>query len=641
MVVEIGHFLLAIVFPLTLLQVFASFYAATSFNKTFFIFSNRCIRLNTVAVLVSFLFLLYGFIVDEFSVLYIAVNSNSKLPLLYKACAVWSGHEGSLLLWLVILSLFQFLISRTRRINCLSMHSYVLGVLALVQLSFVIFLLFFANPFERSLPVFPNDGRGVNPILQVPLLVFHAPVVYLAYSALAVSYAFAIAALLRGKFDKEWFVWLRPWVYWAWSFLTIALVMGSWLSYHTLGWGGWWSWDPVENVMLMPWLITTAMFHSTVYVEKKNSYESVFISLAIAAFSLCLLSTFLMRSGILRSVHNFAQDGYNATFLLLLVFINVIFAMVVYMFRINTIATRVRCNLFSREATMIIGAIILVVMAATVLMGTLYPLLSDLVFSKKIFVGAAYFNEAFYLMGVLLLFAMATAPYCRWGGECISSGWRLFGIAVFALVFCVSTTFNLLSYKFDFFLFALLFFGLSLVPLVVRKFTNCWPYIKSNLAMLLSHVGVFMVVFAMISSTVFVTGHEIKAAVGELVEVGPYKVRINSVYNKHGTNYKSLVANTVIIDDAGSVYYLSPEFRTFNFSKRSISKPVISSSFLRDIHLSLTKRHHDKSISYMFYIKPFVQVLWLGWFFVILGSLIAIFKYWGLALFFDERQKDL
>jgi cytochrome c-type biogenesis protein CcmF len=640
LVVEIGHFLLIIVFSTTLLQIIASFYAASSLNNTFFLFSKNCININFLAIIASFLFLLYAFIVNDFSVLYVAGNSNSKLPLLYKICAIWSGHEGSLLLWLVILYVFQFIISRSQRINCLSMHSYTLAVLALVQLSFLLFLLFFANPFERPLPVFPIDGRGINPMLQVPALIFHAPVVYLAYSALAVPYAFAIAALLRGKFDKTWLVWLRPWVYWAWSFLTIALVMGSWLAYHNLGWGGWWSWDPVESVMLMPWLLATAMLHSMVYVDKKNSYEAVFISLAIATFSLCLLSAFLMRSGVLLSAHNFAQDAYNAMYLLLLVFVNIAFAMIVYALRSQTIATRIRLNILSREAMMMLGTIIFVVMAIAVFIGTLYPLISELFFSKKIFIGEPDFNNVFCVFGVFLLFIMAVAPYCSWGGVTIQSRWRLLVIAAFAFTFslCIFIVFPFLSYKFVFFIFTLLCFGQSLLPLVLRNFTNCWPYIKTNLAMLLSHIGVFMVVLAMIASTAFVTGHEVRAGLGEIVNVGGYKVRINSIYNKHGPNYKSLVANFTIIDSKGELYYLSPELKTYDVSKRVISRSVINSNFMRDVHLSLSKRHADKTWSYMFYIKPFVQLLWLGWIFIVLGGLVAILRCWGPRLFARIRM---
>ena len=370
---------------------------------------------QTQFVLVAFAFgsLMAAFVANDFSVVYVAQHSNSQLPTAYRAAAVWGGHEGSLLLWLFILSGWTFAVSIFSRQLPLAMLARVLGVLGLVSTGFLLFILFTSNPFERLLPA-AEDGRDLNPLLQDPGLVFHPPMLYMGYVGFAVAFAFAIAALLAGRLDAAWARWSRPWTTVAWIFLTLGIALGSWWAYYELGWGGWWFWDPVENASFMPWLVGTALIHSLAVTEKRGSFKNWTVLLAIGAFSLSLLGTFLVRSGVLTSVHAFATDPRRGIFILLFLTVVIGGSLTLFAWRAPKVGAGGAFAMFSRETLLLVNNVLLLVAAASVLLGTLYPLLVDALGLGKLSVGPPYFNAVFVPIMVPLLALIAVGPLARW-----------------------------------------------------------------------------------------------------------------------------------------------------------------------------------------------------------------------------------
>ena len=367
-----------------------------------------------VFVLLSFLCLTWAFLQDDFSVKYVANHSNSLLPDHYKISAVWGGHEGSLLLWALILSGWAFAVSVFSRQLPLDMVALVLGVMGMIAVGFLLFTLLTSNPFDRLLPLSPQDGSDLNPLLQDPGLIFHPPMLYMGYVGFSVAFAFAIAALLSGRLDSAWARWSRPWTTLAWAFLTIGIALGSWWAYYELGWGGWWFWDPVENASFMPWLVGTALIHSLAVTEKRGVFKSWTILLAIFAFALSLLGTFLVRSGVLTSVHAFANDPERGVFILGFLLVVVGGSLTLYALRAPVVKSVVTFEWLSRETFLLINNILLVVIMVTVLLGTLYPLIADALNLGKISVGPPYFNFFFVpFMGILCLF-MAVGPLALW-----------------------------------------------------------------------------------------------------------------------------------------------------------------------------------------------------------------------------------
>ncbi|MDF2867824.1 MAG: cytochrome biosis protein CcmF, partial [Gammaproteobacteria bacterium] len=366
-------------------------------------------------VTVSYLALTYAFITNDFSVQYVAANSNSSLPLIYRICAVWGAHEGSLLLWILILSIWMLAITRLSRHLPLAIVARVLAVLGIISVGFLLFILATSNPFNRLLPDFPSDGQDLNPLLQDPGLIIHPPMLYMGYVGFSVAFAFAIAALLTGRFDTAWARWTRPWTLTAWCFLTLGITLGSWWAYRELGWGGWWFWDPVENASFLPWLVGTALIHSLMVVDKRDLFKGWTIFLAICAFSLSLLGTFLVRSGVLVSVHAFASDPTRGTFILTFLLLVIGGSLGLYAWRApNLQSSTGRFALLSRETLLLSNNIILVIAMATVLLGTLYPLIIDALGLGKLSVGPPYFNAVLVPLFIPLLIIIGIGPLCRW-----------------------------------------------------------------------------------------------------------------------------------------------------------------------------------------------------------------------------------
>ncbi|HNV54955.1 MAG TPA: heme lyase CcmF/NrfE family subunit, partial [Pseudomonadales bacterium] len=415
MIVELGHFALILAFMLALALVVIPLGGVLSGRRAWMALARPLASGQFVLLLLSAAALEHALLTDDFSVAYVASNSNSQLPAIYKFSAFWGAHEGSLLLWLLLLAGWSFAVARFSRRLPLDMVARVLAVMGAVATGFHLFLLTTSNPFARLLPIPPAEGRDLNPLLQDPGLVIHPPMLYMGYVGFSVAFAFAIAALTSGRLDAAWARWSRPWTAVAWLFLTLGITLGSWWAYYELGWGGWWFWDPVENASFMPWLIGTALIHSLAATEKRGVFKSWTVLLAIFAFSLSLLGTFLVRSGVLTSVHAFAVDPQRGMFILLFLLLVIGGSLTLYAMRAPTVASQTRFELWSRESFLLFNNLLLTVACASVLIGTLYPLAYEaLNAGRKISVGPPYFNAVFIpLMGLLILF-MGAGPLLRW-----------------------------------------------------------------------------------------------------------------------------------------------------------------------------------------------------------------------------------
>ena len=414
MIPEIGEFSLILAFCFSILLAIIPMYGTAVKNQLWMHYGQSMARGQFFFVLVSFICLGYAFATDDFSVAYVANHSNSQLPAQYKLSAIWGGHEGSLLLWALILTGWTLAVSIFSKDLPLDMLARVLSVMGMISIGFMLFLLLTSSPFERYLPRFPADGADLNPLLQDFGLIVHPPMLYMGYVGFSVAFAFAIAALLSGRLDAAWARWSRPWTNVAWAFLAMGITLGSWWAYYELGWGGWWFWDPVENASLMPWLVGTALVHSLAATEKRGVFKSWTLLLAIFAFSLSLLGTFLVRSGVLTSVHAFASDPERGLFILILLAITIGGSLTLFAIKAPNVQSESRFTWLSRETLILINNVFLTVMAMTVLLGTLYPLLLDALDGGKISVGPPYFNAVFVPIMSLMTLGLGISVSVRW-----------------------------------------------------------------------------------------------------------------------------------------------------------------------------------------------------------------------------------
>src|SRR6202048_4139198 len=413
MAAELGVFSLILAFVLSLAQGFFGLTGAWRGRPVWMAVARPAVTGQFVFVIMAFACLVYSFVNNDFSVLYVARNSNSELPLFYKVAALWGAHEGSLLLWILILSIWSVAVAAFSRQLPLSFSSRVLGVMGLISGGFMLFTLWTSNPFLRLIPA-ASDGADLNPVLQDFALAIHPPMLYTGYVGFSVAFAFAIAAMLEGRLDQTWAKWTRPWTIFAWLFQTIGIALGSWWVYYALGWGGWWFWDPVENASFMPWLVGTALIHSLAVTEKRGGFKSWTVLLAIAAFSLSLLGTFLVRSGVLTSVHAFANDPKRGTFILGFLTVVIGGSSTLYAWPAKQVGLGSRFEIFSRESLLLTNNVLLVVAAASVLLGTLYPLFVDALNLGKLSVGPPYFNSVFVPLMAPAAFLIGVGPIARW-----------------------------------------------------------------------------------------------------------------------------------------------------------------------------------------------------------------------------------
>ena len=598
--------------------------------------SARPLSLITSALIwLSFMLLSWAFVNDDFSVLYVSLNSNSQLPLFYKFSALWGGHEGSLLLWVVVLSGWTSAVALRSATLPKEFAAVVLAVLGMVMAGFLCFLIFTSSPFVRVLPDSPLDGSDLNPLLQDFGLIVHPPMLYMGYVGFSVAFAFAIAALITGHLTSQWARWVRPWTSCAWAFLTLGIVLGSWWAYYELGWGGWWFWDPVENASFMPWLAGTGLLHSLIAMEKRGVFKSWTLLLAIFTFSLSLLGTFLVRSGILTSVHAFAADPSRGTFILALLVLFIGSSLVLYALRAGQVRSTVAFGFSGREAWLLLNNILLTVLTLTVLLGTLYPLAFDALNLGRISVGAPYFNTVFTPIALLLMMFMAIGPLSRWHQ---TSPKRLLKPVLVAG--CVALVLALLlNYFYGFaWLAGLGFFVVFWVLSLTAK--DGWDKIRggtqgilkrarqlpaSYYAMVIAHLGMAVCLFGIVMVSFNSQQAVVRFSVGQTTELAGYEFRFDGLAQIKGANYVSERAQISVYRQGREVAVMHPEKRFFNTRQQVMTEAALDPGFSRDLYVSLGEKIEDNVWGVRLYVKSFVRWIWLGGLMMMLGGFLAVF----------------
>ena len=583
-----------------------------------------------VFVLMAYVCLAWSFLNDDFSVLNVASNSNSALPMQYKFAASWGSHEGSLLLWTLMLAGWTLAVSIFSKHLPDDMVARVMGVMGLVAVGFLLFMLFTSNPFDRMLPA-AADGRDLNPLLQDPGMVIHPPMLYMGYVGFSVAFSFAIAALLGGRLDAAWARWSRPWTTVAWIFMTIGIALGSWWAYYELGWGGWWFWDPVENASFMPWLAGTALIHSLAVTEKRGSFKSWTVLLAIAAFSLSLLGTFLVRSGVLTSVHAFATDPERGVFILALLVIVIGGSLALFAWRAPKVGLGGSFSLMSRETLLLTNNVLLSVAAGSVLLGTLYPLFLDALGLGKISVGPPYFDAVFVPLMLPILFLMAVAPMARWKQQDVGALARKLRVAMpLALLFGFAapavadklTPMMVISMALAFWVI------LATVTGIIDRYSSGPEGKRGNVplafwGMSVAHVGiaVFVIGVAMVNGGQITA--DLKMKVGETANVAGYTYRFDGVNELDGPNYVAARGTLTVTRDGEAVTTLHPEKRLYRVQRMPMTEAAIDSGITRDLYVSLGEPIDDQTWIVRIFHKPFVVWLWSGCTLMALGGLLA------------------
>ncbi|QTN26233.1 heme lyase CcmF/NrfE family subunit [Rhodoferax sp. AJA081-3] len=622
---ELGQFALILALCVALVQGTLPLAGAHYGRREWMLLARPAAQVLFLLMASSFAALTWSFYVNDFSVQYVANHSNAQLPTLFRFGAVWGGHEGSLLLWVLMLSGWTLAVAQFSRTLDDTMVARVIGVLGLVTAGLLLFVLFTSNPFDRLLPAAEN-GRDLNPLLQDPGLIFHPPMLYMGYVGFAVAFAFAIAALLSGRLDAAWARWSRPWTTAAWAFLTLGIALGSWWAYYELGWGGWWFWDPVENASFLPWLLGTALLHSLAVTEKRGSFKSWTVLLAIGAFSLSLLGTFLVRSGVLTSVHAFATDPRRGVFILVLLVVVVGSSLALFAWRAPKVALGGTFALVSRESLMLVGNVLLVVACASVLLGTLYPLIIDAMHLGKISVGPPYFNAVFVPIMVPVLFLMAAVPLARWKQADIKDiAMRMWIPGVLALVAggLVPSVMGGWTMLTGMGVALAVWIAASGVIQIARRLTSGLPP-ASFWGMHLGHLGIAVFVFGVTLVGGFQQEQDVRMEPGDTVTVGGYLFKMVGVRDVPGPNYSAAQGTFEVSKNGGSVQVLHPEKRNYFSSTMPMTEAAIDSGFTRDVYVSLGEPLEGKAWAVRVYFKPFVDWIWGGCVLMALGGFLAM-----------------
>lgn len=588
-----------------------------------------------VFVAFAFLCLLYSFLHDDFSVKYVASNSNSLLPVHYKVSAIWGGHEGSLLLWILMLAGWTFAVAIFSKSLPLDMQARVLSILGFVAVGFLSFILFTSNPFDRILPVPPQDGSDLNPLLQDIGLIIHPPVLYMGYVGFSVSFAFAIAALLTGRLDSAWARWSRPWATMAWGFLSVGIALGSWWAYYELGWGGWWFWDPVENASFLPWLIGTALIHSLAVTEKRGLFKSWTILLAIFTFSLSLLGTFLVRSGVLTSVHAFANDPERGVFVLGFLLVVVGTSLTLYALRAPVVKGSTGFDWFSRETLLLGNNILLTIIMIMVLLGTLYPLIADALGLGKISVGPPYFNLFFLpLMGLLCLL-MAFGPIANWKRTSLKQMrqllWKPWVISLVigsVFPFFYRENYEILA-AVTVFIASWIF--IALIADVMHRVRNAGNLMDglrklslSYYAMVVAHAGIAVTATGVGLNSVYTEQRDVRMEVGQHVEVVEYEFILEKLEHIEGPNYQAEQAVITVMQDGKFLREMKPQKRRYLASGSTMTEVALDVGFFRDLYVAMGEPLTETAWAMRVHLKPFVRWIWLGALMMAFGAVLAV-----------------
>ena len=634
MIPEIGNFALIVALFLSLIQGAMPIIGAARNNPVMMGTARTLAVGQFVIVSVAIGCLVYSFVNNDFSVLYVAQHSNSQLPIQYRVAALWGGHEGSLLLWTFILTVWTVSVAAFSRHLPQEMVARVIGVMGLVSTGFLLFMLLTSNPFDRLLPA-AMDGGDLNPLLQDPGLVIHPPMLYMGYVGFSVAFSFALSALLGGKLDSTWARWSRPWTTVAWVFLTVGIMLGSVWAYYELGWGGWWFWDPVENASFMPWLVGTALIHSLAVTEKRGAFKSWTVLLAIAAFSLSLLGTFLVRSGVLTSVHAFATDPKRGIFILSFLVVVIGASLLLFAWRAPKIGLGGKFDLISRESMLLTNNVLLSVASASVFLGTLYPLFMDALGFGKLSVGPPYFNAVFVPLMVPLVMMMGLGPIARWKHATVPDIWQRVRWALGASM-VIALLLPLVMGKWT----PLIALGFLLAAWVVitslldlrKRIAGSGDLLqrlktpsRSYYGMLLAHLGIAVFIVGVTMVKGYETERDVRMDVGDTVDAGGYEFRFDGVIDVPGPNYVASQGRVTVSKGGKLVTELHPEKRAYNVSGMPMTEASIQPGLTRDLYVSLGEPIPGTTAwAVRVYIKPFVDWIWFGCLMMAMGGVLAI-----------------
>jgi len=637
MITELGHFALILALFVAVFQAIVPMVGAHRGDSRWMATSGPSAFIQFVLIFSAFGALTHGYLTSDFSIANVARNSHSLKPILYKISGVWGNHEGSLLLWILILSLFGMCLARFGRNLPASLRARVIAVQGMIASGFLSFILFTSNPFERLYPP-PIDGNDLNPLLQDPGLALHPPFLYLGYVGFSIAFAFAIAALIEGRVDPAWGRWVRPWTLAAWICLTLGIALGSWWAYYELGWGGWWFWDPVENASFMPWLAGTALLHSAIVVEKRDTLKAWTILLAIVTFSLSLLGTFLVRSGVLTSVHAFASDPKRGIFVLLLLLIAVGGSLTLFAIRGSELKTQGLFAPISRESGLVINNLLLSAATATVLLGTLYPLFVDVLQVGKISVGAPFFNSTFVPIMAPLVFMMGIGPFLKWKrSDARAVGQRLYVVLFVSLAFGIygwtlATTepvWSAIGLLLSAWLFtATLVEFVDKIKLFRTTLSNSWNKARrlprSTYGMTLAHAGVAIVIAGITGASMWQVEKIQIMEIGDTVNVAGYDFKLMGVSDQQGPNYTGMRGKFEVLKDGKLYTILEPEKRTYTVQGRPTTEAAIHSGLLGDVYAVIADPSETGGWITRLYYKPLILWLWVGALMLALGGLISM-----------------
>ena len=623
MIPELGHFALILALLLAAAQALFGLAGAARGAADWMAAARSAAAGQLVFAAFAFAALAWSFAQNDFSVLNVASNSNSRLPLHYRLAATWGSHEGSLLLWALMMAGWTAAVALLGRALPETLRARALGVMGLVSVGFLLFMLATSNPFERLLPA-AAEGRDLNPLLQDPGMVFHPPMLYMGYVGFSVAFALAVAALLEGRLDAAWARWSRPWTTAAWMFLTLGVMLGSWWAYSELGWGGWWFWDPVENASFMPWLVGTALIHSLAVTDKRGVFRSWTVLLAIGAFSLSLLGTFLVRSGVLVSVHAFATDPARGVFVLVFLSLVVGGSLVLYAWRAPQIARGARFQLLSRESMLLANNVALAAAAGTVLLGTLYPLLVDSLGLGKLSVGPPYFNSVFVPLMAPAVFLAGVGPLVRWREASVAELARRLRYA-FATAAALALVLPVFAGSWK----PLVSLGLLLAiwiacTIAVALWKQPLRQPRSIYGMHLAHLGVATFVAGVTLLVAYDGVTDVKLSRGETARLAGYAFRFEDVREARGPNYSAHVGRVAVTREGRNVAVLYPEKRRYDAGGQTMTEAAIDAGWTRDLYATLGEPLAGGAWTLRLQVKPFIRWLWGGWLLMALGGLLAL-----------------
>jgi cytochrome c-type biogenesis protein CcmF len=635
MIVELGHFALILAFAVALLQSVLPMWGAQRRDGRLMAVAEPAAVAQFLLVGFAFVALTYAFVVSDFSLRLVVLNSHTDKPMLYKFAGVWGNHEGSLLLWMLALSGFGACAAWFGGNLPATLKARVLSVQGLIGVAFLAFMLLTSNPFLR-LETPPMNGEDLNPLLQDPGLAFHPPFLYLGYVGLSMSFSFAVAALIEGRIDAAWGRWVRPWTLAAWIFLTIGIMLGSWWAYYELGWGGFWFWDPVENASFMPWLFATALLHSAIVVEKRESLKAWTILLAILAFGFSLIGTFIVRSGVITSVHAFANDPERGVFILMILGVFMGGSLLLFALRAGALEAKGVFAMVSRESALVANNVLLAVAALVVFVGTIWPLVAELVWARKLSVGEPFFNAAFTPFMVLLALILPVGAIMPWKRADLGRSFRplipaaVLSVALVALIYAMQTGTSALGPVGA---------GLGLW-VVLGAMIDLWQrggrgpagarlarltrLPRADWGKVTAHSGLGITVFAVAAMTAWVTEDIRVLRVGESFALGPYEVTLAEVHDEQGPNYSTTMAEMRVTKAGAAVVTLYPEKRIYPVAAMPTTEAAIDYGLFRDLYLVIGDPQDGGGYAVRSYIKPFANWLWGGALIMAIGGLLSL-----------------